>query len=143
MDKALRSVIISLKTITAFFKYFGMFSGIFRSEIKLSSFIFCLFFAGDTQSDDSLLHAWSLIQFGESSRYDGWCLGVCDFTISIMAAIGSINSLTFSTVTDCGLGGISGVGGCGDYLFDLLNEIANLCSNDWMFWLSSLENVYN
>ena len=70
-------------------------------------------------------------------------LGVFDFTISIIAAIGLVIWSTFSTVIDCELGGISGVGGCGDALFNLLNEIANLSSNDLMFWLSSLENVYN
>ena len=110
---------------------------------KLSSFTFCLFLAGDTQADDSFLIAWSVIQFGESSRYDGWSLGVFDVTISVMSAIGSMNWLTFSTVIDCVLGGICRVGGGGAVSFGLLNEIANLCSNDWMFWMSSLENVYN
>ena len=76
---------------------------------KLSLFIFCLFFAGDTQGDDSLLIGWSIIQFDESSRHDGWCSGVFDVTTSVVAPIGSINTLEFSRVVDCGLGVISGV----------------------------------
>ena len=76
---------------------------------KLSLFIFCLFFAGDTQGDDSLLSGWSIIQFGESSKHGDWCSGGFDVTTSVVAPIGSINTLEFSRVVDCGPGVISGV----------------------------------
>ena len=76
---------------------------------KLSLFIFCLFFAGDTQGDDSLLIGWSIIQFGVSSRHGGWCCGVFYVTTSVVAPIGSINTLQFSRVVDCRLGIIYGV----------------------------------
>ena len=164
---------------------------------KLSLFIFCLFFVGDTQGDDSLLIALSIIQFGESSRHGGWWSGVFDVTTSVVAPIGSINTLefsrvvdcglgvisgvwwcddvsfgessgydggcfgvfdatisaivvtgsinisTFSTVVDCGLEGILGVGGFLDVWLVLLKAIDNFCSNDWMVSICSSENVYN
>ena len=48
-----------------------------------------------------------MIQFGESSRHGGWCSSVFDVTTSVVAPIGSINTLEFSRVVDCGV--ISGV----------------------------------
>lgn len=164
---------------------------------KLSLFIFCLFFAGDTQGDDSLLIGWSIIQFDESLRHGGWCSGVFDVTTSVVAPIGSINTLEFSRVVDCGLGVITGVWWCGDISFGefsgydggcfgvfdatisaievigsinmltfssvvdcglegilgvggyvdvslvLVKAIDNFCSNDWMVSICSSENVYN
>ena len=51
--------------------------------------------------------------------------------------------LTFSSVVDCGLEGILGVGGYVDVSLVLVKAIDNFCSNDWMVSICSSENVYN
>ena len=60
----------------------GSISGIW------SSLVFCLFFAGDTFGGDSLFIAWFVMQADDSARYDGSCLGVLAFTMSVIAVIG-------------------------------------------------------
>ena len=51
--------------------------------------------------------------------------------------------LTFSTIVDCGLKGILGVGGYVDVSLVFVKAIDNFCSNDWMVYICSSENVYN